>query len=147
MAITSEAVLIILRIIYHNPPGTYARGDGAPPWFFWAPAGRNSCEGIRSPHRSHEICAETHQKSTSGQSRASDHLGLPRTRTHKKTGPLWASGAPLNIRGSSEYQDPSEHQAPLSIRPPLSIRSPSEPSGTLWAGPKNTDILFIFSYS
>ena len=24
--------------------------------------GQNSCEGIRNPHKGHEICAETHQK-------------------------------------------------------------------------------------
>ena len=41
--------------------------EGAPPWGFRAlrsegPRGPNSCEGIRNPHRSDEICAETHQK-------------------------------------------------------------------------------------
>ena len=55
--------------------GGGGRKGRAPPWSFRAPAGRparakNSCEGIRNPHRSHEICAEINQKSMSGQSRA-----------------------------------------------------------------------------
>ena len=75
---------------------------------------QNSCEGIRNPRRSHEICAETHQKTRPESRGPSDHLGLPRKRVHQK------NRAPLSIRGSSEYQDPSEHQGPFEHQSPLS---------------------------
>ena len=52
---------------------------------FRTPAGQNSCEGIRKPHRSHEICAETHKKARPDSRGPSDHLGLPRKRTHQKS--------------------------------------------------------------
>ena len=112
-------------------------GRDAPTLGFRAPAGQRPAIGQSSignsqnPHRSHEICAETDKKSTSGQ------LGplWPSWPARKKTGPLWLSGAPVTakvtISDSSEYQlDHPNCQGPMNIRGPLSIRGPCS-SGAL----------------
>ena len=116
-------------------PATYEREAEGASWGFRAPAGGRPAraendKSSRNPHISHEICAENHQKGSSGQlgplwpseptkNRAAliargplDHQGL-----FWSSGPLWISGAPSTR--PSDYQEPVwASEALLTIRGP-----------------------------
>ena len=82
--------------------------DVRPPCGFRAPEareGQNSGGSNRSPHRRHELCAETDKKARQG-----SRDGTPLT--------IWArqkSRAPVTIRGPSNCQGPSGYQGPSQL--------------------------------